>query len=168
MNRALKVRLTAFAMVIITLAAAIGFAAYSSWREVGRLQMRLSTGHLRSFEIADHPGFSSQTPNQPRELRTSPRFQRPRRFHRDSSELDKWISQQKPVLNSAPELALLNQIDAAFDRFRTASSNALNDVKETEDTRLGHIAESQKAVAPLFELGYQLADAHRQTLEAAF
>jgi signal transduction histidine kinase len=169
MNRALKVRLTAFAMVIITLAAAIGFAAYSSWREVGRLQMRLSTGHLRSFEIADHLQASVlklQTSLVSYELRRDSKDRED--FHHDSIELDKWINQQKPVLNSAPELALLNQIDAAFDRYRIASSNALNDVRETEDTRLGHIAESQRAVAPLFELGYQLADAHRQTLEAAF
>lgn len=169
MNRALKVRLTAFALVIITLAVAIGFAAYSSWREVRRLQTRLSTGHLRSFEIADHLQASVlklQTSLVRYELRHD--AEDLNAFRHDSSDLDKWISEQKPVLNSARELALLNDVDAAYDRYRTVCSNALNDVDGTEDTRLAHIADSQKAVAPLFELGYQLADAHRQTLEDAF
>jgi len=54
MNRALKIRLTAFGLAIAVLAVLIGWAAFASWREVSRLQTRLSTGHLRSFEIADH------------------------------------------------------------------------------------------------------------------
>src|SRR3954471_18956576 len=101
MNRALKVRLTAFAMVIITLAAAIGFAAYSSWREVGRLQTRLSTGHLRSFEIADHLQASVlklQTSLVRYELSHDAKDRQ--EFYVDSNELDKWITDQKPVLNS--------------------------------------------------------------------
>ncbi|MGZ4975186.1 MAG: two-component system sensor histidine kinase NtrB [Limisphaerales bacterium] len=169
MNRALKIRLNAFALVIITLAAAIGFAAYSSWREVGRLKQQFSTGHLRSFEIADHLQASIlglQSDLVAYELRHDPRTLE--EFQRDSAALDSWINQQKPVLNSARELALLNQIDNAFDAFRAASAKALNDTDRSEDSRLRHIEETQKTAAPIFDLGHLLADAHRATLEAAF
>lgn len=169
MNRALKVRLTAFALVIFTLAAAIGFAAYSSLREVGQLQQRLSTGHLRSFEIADHLQESAlklQSTIVSYQLRHDAKDRN--QFDRESAELDRWIDQQKPILSSTRELELLNQVDAAYDVFLGAATNALNDINQTEDARLRHIEETQKTVAPLFQLGYQLADAHRATLEDAF
>ena len=169
MNRALKVRLTAFALVIVTLAIAIGFAAYSSWREVGRLQQRLSTGHLRSFEIADHLQASVlklQTTLVSYELSRDPKDRE--QFKKDSAELDDWINQQKPTLSSARELELLNQVDAAYDVFLGSATNAWNDAAQSEDLRLRHIQDTQRAVSPLFELARQLADAHRATLEDAF
>jgi signal transduction histidine kinase len=169
MNRALKVRLTAFALVIITLAIAIGFAAYSSWREVSHLQQRLSTGHLRSFEIADHIQASvlqMQTRLVSYDLRHDDKDRE--QFQKDSAELDRWITQQKPTLTSSRELELLNQVDGSYDLFLRAATNALHDVDRSQDARVRHIEETQKAVAPLFQLGYQLADAHRATLEDAF
>src|SRR5436190_12512834 len=169
MNRAFKVRLTAFALVIVTLAIAIGFAAYSSWREVGRLQQRMSTGHLRSFEIADHIQESvlqMQTRLVSYELRHDAKDRD--QFWNDSAALDHWIIQQKPTLTSARELELLNQVDSAYDLFLRTATNALSDVNQNEEAKVRHIEETQKAVAPLFQLGYQLADAHRATLEDAF
>lgn len=169
MHRALKIRLIAFALVIVALAGAIGFAAYASWREVGHLQQRLSTEHLRSFEIADHLQASVlglQTTLVAYELRQDP--SKLDDFKRDSAALDAWINQQKPVLISPREFELLNQIDAAYDALRVASNKALNDPDRSEDSKLRHIQETQKTVAPLFELGHQLADAHRATLESAF
>jgi signal transduction histidine kinase len=169
MNRALKVRLTAFALVIVTLAIAIGFAAYSSWREVGHLQQRLSTGHLRSFEVADHLQASVlklQTTLVNYELRHDPKDRE--QFQQESAELDQWINQQKPTLSSVRELEVLNQVDAAYDIFVGAATNALNDANQSEDARLRHIQNGQQAVAPLFDLARQLADAHRATLEDAF
>jgi signal transduction histidine kinase len=169
MNRALKIRLLAFALVIITLAAAIGFAAFSSWREAGQLQGRLSTGHLRSFEIADHLQatiLKLQTSLVRYQLRRDPTDRA--EFERDSASLDAYINAQKGVLPSERELDLLNRIDKAYDSFLAASTNVLISANQTEEVRLSSIQQSQKAAAPLFELAYQLADAHRQTLEDAF
>src|SRR5262249_458359 len=134
-NRALKVRLTAFAMVIVALAAAIGFAAYASWREVGRLQTRLSTGHLRSFEIADHlqaavlelhDGLLRYNLRQNLKDRID--------FERNSDALNRWIDEQKPALKSAHELELLNQIDATYDVFLAAGTNHWNNANMAQET----------------------------------
>ncbi len=169
MNRALKFRLTAFALVIVTLAAAIGFAAYASWREVGRLQQRLSTGHLRSFEIADHLQASILKLQDTLARFELTRNENARReFKHDSAALDAWINQQKPFLRSTRESDLLNQVDTAYDSFLSTGASALKDSDESAHSKLQHIADAEKAAVPLFELGYQLADAHRQTLETAF
>lgn len=169
MNRALKFRLITFAAVIVALAAAIGFAAYASWREVGRLQQRLSTGHLRSFEIADHLQAAVLELHDELlryDLRQNPQDRTD--FERNSEALNRWIDQQKPVLTSARELDLLNKIDALYDVFLAAGTNEWSTGAATPELHVAYLGKLQQATAGLFDLGHQLADAHRQTLEAAF
>src|ERR1051325_8106911 len=54
MLKTIKFRLAMLALAIVVLGGLIGWAAYTSWHEVGKLQQYFSTGHLKSFEIADH------------------------------------------------------------------------------------------------------------------
>ncbi|MGA2174758.1 MAG: ATP-binding protein [Verrucomicrobiota bacterium] len=165
MNRALKIRLAAFGLSIGVLAALIGWAAFDSWREVSRLRASLSTGHLRSFEIADHV--------QDETLRLYSRLVRYdlqpdakelQNYRLESAELNNWIDAQKPVLRPA-ELEVLNQIDRAYDIFLVAATNGLDQAAQSEEAKLRHIEGIQKAAQPLLELGYRLEDAHRQLLE---
>ena len=165
MNRALKIRLTAFGLAIGTLVALIGWAAFASWREVSRLQTGLSTGHLRSFEIADHV--------QDEILRLYSRLVRydlqqdPRDFQKylqESAVLNDWIDLQKPSLRPV-ELDVLNQIDHAYDSFLAAATNDIARIGQSEEAKLRHIEGIQKASQPLLELGYLLEDAHRKVLE---
>jgi signal transduction histidine kinase len=165
MNRALKIRLTAFGLAIAVLAVLIGWAAFASWREVSRLQTRLSTGHLRSFEIADHV--------QDEILRLSTRMVRydlqqdPKelqKYRQESQQFNDWIHLQKPILRPV-ELDVLNQIDRAYDVFLAAATNNIDQIGRNEEAKLRHIEGIQKAAQPLLELGYRLEDAHRQVLE---
>ncbi len=163
MNRALKLRLSCFALVIAVLAYLIGWAAYASWREMGRLQNRLNTVQLHSFEIADHLQVTIlrlhnslvryDLDRDPKEFA---------QFQRASTELNEWIDTQKPLLQSVRERELLNQIDAAYDVFLAAATNAVH--TPDQSNRLHHINGVQNASVPLLELGYQLAEAHRETL----
>lgn len=165
MHRALKLRLTAFGLAIAVLMALIGWAALASWREVSRLQTRLSTGHLRSFAIADHV--------QDEILRLYSRLVRydlqqdPRDFQRslqESAALNDWIDVQKPILQPI-ELEVLNRIDRAYDSFLAAATNGIGQLAQSEENRLRYIEGIQKASQPLLELGYLLEDAHRKVLE---
>src|SRR4051794_18336324 len=118
MNRALKFRLTAFALVIAALAVLIGWAAIASWREAAHLQTRLNTAHLRSFEIADHLQatiLQLHTTLIRYEMRHDPKDRAD--FERESAALDHWINEQKPTLRSVSESELLNKVDAAYDLF---------------------------------------------------
>lgn len=167
MNRALKFRLTAFGLAIAILAGLIGWAAYASWREVSRLQTRLSTRHLRNYEIADHVQDEILRLNSrlvrydlqqdPKDLET---------YSRESSNLNDWIDLQKPALHGM-ELDVLNQIDRAYDVFLAAATNGLDRIGQSEQAKLSHIEGVQKAAQPLLELGNRLEDAHRQFLEDA-
>ena len=165
MNRALKFRLTAFGLAIAILAGLIGWGVYASWREVLHLQTRLSTGQLRSYEIADHV--------QDEILRLSSRLVRydlemdPQdleKYQRESATLNDWIDVQKPALHGT-ELAVLNEIDHAYDVFLFAATNGLNQLGQSEAAKLRHITAVQNAAQPLLELGNRLEDAHRQVLE---
>ncbi len=163
MNRALKLRLSCFALAIGVLAYLIGWAAYASWREMGRLQSQFNTGHLRSFEIADHLQDTILRLHNSLvryDLDRDPKEYA--QFESASTELNNWIDTQKPVLQSSRERELLNQIDAAYDVFLAAATNGVH--APDPQNRLAHIDAVQKASSPLLELGYQLADAHRESL----
>jgi signal transduction histidine kinase len=165
MNRALKFRLTAFGLAIGVLACLIGGAAYASWREVSRLQTRLSTGHLRSYEIADHVQDEILELNSRLvryDLQQDPRDWET--YQHESSNLSKWIDAQKPVL-SGTELDVLNQIDRAYAVFLTAATNRIPRPDQGQEAKSFHIESIQKEAQTLLKLGDQLEDAHRQVLE---
>ena len=54
MASSIKARLALLTTLICLLAFVIGWAAHTSWQEVGHLKERFSRAHLNSFEIADH------------------------------------------------------------------------------------------------------------------
>ena len=166
MKRALKIRLTAFGLAIGVLALSIGWAAFAGWREIGQLQIRLSTGHLRDFEIADHLQATILKLNNSL-VRYDLHHELPdwEEFQKSSDELNAWIDTQKPLLSSARELNLLNQIDAAYDVFLGAATNQVQGATDEGKAALAHVDQVQRAVVPLLGLGYRLEDAHRQVLE---
>jgi signal transduction histidine kinase len=165
MNRALKFRLTAFGLAIGILACLIGWASYASWREVSRLKDRLSTRHLRNYEIADHVQDEILQLNSRLvryDLQQDPKDLQD--YQRESANLNAWIDVQKPALHGT-ELNVLNQIDRAYDVFLAAASNGLDHLDQSGPAKLRHIEAIQKAAQPLLELGNRLEDAHRQVLE---
>lgn len=165
MDKALKFRLTAFGLAIGILAALIGWASYASWREVSHLQTRLSTRHLRNYEIADHVQDEILQLNSylvRYALQQDPKVLN--EYQLESSNLNDWIDVQKPALHGA-ELDVLNEIDRAYDVFLAAATNGLVRSDQSEKERLLHIQAVQKAAQPLLELGNRLEDAHRQVLE---
>jgi signal transduction histidine kinase len=165
MNRALKFRLTAFGLAIGILACLIGWASYASWREVSRLKIRLSTRHLRNYEIADHVQdeilqLNSLLVRYDLEQDSKDLAE----YERESTNLNDWINLQLPALHGA-ELDVLSKIDQAYGVFQATATNGLNVAGQSEEERLRHIQGVQRAAQPLLELGNRLEDAHRQVLE---
>ena len=165
MDRALKFRLTAFGLAIGILACLIGWASYASWREVSRLKIRLSTRHLRNYEIADHVQDEILELNSRLvrfDLQQDPKDLE--QYEHESANLSEWIDLQKPALHGA-EWEVLDKIDQAYAVFRAAATNGLGVIGQSEEARLRHVERVQKAAQPLLELGNRLEDAHRQVLE---
>ncbi len=166
MTRPLKNRLTLFAATILVLAAAVGWVAYSSWKETEKLRERFSTEQLRSFEIADHIQSSILTLNHNLtryELQnTALDLQR---FQEASLQLSRWIDEQKPQLVSGRERDLLSQIDRAYDEYLAAATNRTAALNESDEGKLARVNQTTDASLKLMELGRQLADAHRAVLQ---
>jgi signal transduction histidine kinase len=166
MTRILKLRLAGFATAIFVLAVLIGWAAVTSRTEVIKLQERFSTGNLRNFEIADHIQSSILRLNN-----TLIRFEMENTgsaledFKTSSTELKTWIDRQEPLLNSPKEQQLVRQIAAAYSRYLAVASQAVNNLSKDRAARLTHIEETYRSSLAVFELGYQLADAHRLVLQ---
>lgn len=166
MTRIFKFRLVAFAFAILALATMIGWAAYTSWREAGKLQDSFNTGNLRSFEIADHIQTSILTLNN-----TMIRFELQneqsalQEFRISSAALNDWIDQQKPTLRSPREKDLLNNIDQTYDVYLDAATNGVTHASPDNASKVAHLERIYRASLTLLELGYQLADAHRLVLQ---
>ena len=161
MNRALKVRLVSFGLAIATLAILVGWAAYASWREVGKLQTLLSTGQMRSFEIADHLQAAVLDLNNSLALYAVERNPTDwQQFNQSSGALSTWIEQQKPLVASERERKVLDDINRAFISFLADASHNAAGTNQT-----GYIRSMHDSSERVWKLGADLADAHRDVLE---
>jgi signal transduction histidine kinase len=167
MSLSINVRLAILTLVIGVAALIIGWAAFSSWEEVGELQRRFSTAHLRSFQVADHLQSTILKLNNRLinfELRGDTNDLA--RFQRESEELNVWIDAQKPS-SSEPERELLNKIDQEYDVYLATATNTVEAIRHSRDNtvRLTGIANMITEAIQLLDLGYKLEDAHREVLE---
>ncbi len=163
MNLAIKLRLTALALVVGLMGVLIVLTTLTSERQAAELRARLSLVDLESFGIADHFKDSLRALN-------STMFNYG--IHRDSTnwetflklsqDLDVWIDEQKPKLTTQRETDVLQQIDVAYDGYLGAGRVLHAKVQSLgqQDPMLaefrGFFDESQR----LFDLGQELARAH--------
>ena len=168
MPASIKFRLAAFASAIGLLAIMIGWAARTTWREVGRLQERFNSNQIISFQIADHLQATILDLNNDL-LRYQMRGNQTdwQTFLENSQALNDWIDEQKPKLPSPKERRLLNDIDRNYDFYLSVATNTVRDVQRSATTQntLGGMEKIINASMIMLGLGYQLEDAHREVLE---
>ena len=168
MNSAIKFRITLFALAILALALMIGWAAHSSWRNVEHLGERLTRVQIESFLTADQ--FRANLQELDLLLLRYERQQDPadrERFLRDWKKMDQWIDVQRPTLTTPREGQVLDQINAAYDDYFAAATNLLNRIDgkpSTVETPLAGVARVERESTRLLALGYQLVEAHGDSL----
>jgi len=168
MASSIKARLALLTTLICLLAFVIGWAAHTSWQEVGHLKEHFSRAHLNSFEIADH---LQSTILQLESTLMRYELHREQKdwedFRTNSQALNLWIDQKKPLLDLPRELELLNEIDAAYDNFIAAAENLFQRVNQQKGFGLDSSGRERVAEesARLLELGSKLEEAHRKVLE---
>ena len=152
-------QLLLFAAVLTFLSLLIGWSAFVSWREIRELRGGFTTVQLESFRIADqlHAGL----------LKLDSRLlkyddgRRPedwRSFEDESKRLDAWIDRQKTALTTREEKAVLSEINAAYDGYLAAASEAAAGAASFDKFKV------EAAKERLINLGLQLANAHREAL----
>ena len=156
-----KLRLFGFALVVVLLAALVGWAGQTAWRQLHRLRSNFGAVESEGFHLAEHVERSILKLNE-----TVLRFdlrqhaEDKSRFHKESEELKQWLGTQKLSVTTSLELDLLRQIEVAFEAYVVRTIHLLE-----ERDRAGS-APSPKEVLDKVESKAQLLALCRK-LEAA-
>src|SRR6267378_43747 len=118
----LKVRVVAFVLAMAAMVALIVWTGHSTWRRTGELRERLTAVQLKSFQIADKLQESIwELKNIVFRYGVYHSTNDWARFERLSSELDRWIDEQRPILSTEQEKLIVDQINTSYDGFMAAA-----------------------------------------------
>ncbi len=166
MSGALKLRLAAFILAIFGMVGVIAWLAYNAWRREGDLRDKLTTVQLQSFQIAGHfqqaiLGLNNQVLRYGAYRDTNAWT----RFSVASKELDGWIDDQRPLLNTEKEKQFLDLINSAYDDYLGAAKQigaraSAQDLPQRLEDFAGFEAQSHR----LLDLGIRLAGAHGESM----
>jgi signal transduction histidine kinase len=167
MHPAIQLRVTAFIVAIVMVFAAIVWTAHTSWQRFGALRERLNSVQSDSFRIAEH--FQNSILGLNKLLLKFEIEQQPetwQEFRRKSDALNQWIDTQKPLCNSSQEKELLEKLDRTYDAYLGAATNLETSASapRTAANVLAEYLSIKSQTDHLLELGIDLANAHRNTL----
>ncbi len=168
MKISIKVRLGAFVAVIALIVTLIAWIAHTSWQRTGELREKLSAVQLQSFQIADHFQQSILTLNNlllrysvSRESGDYARFETGR------TNLDDWIDEQRPILQTEKEKEILDRINSTYDDYMAAALQIENKVRSETAAGSGLVdfAEFETQSQKILSLSFELARAHRESMD---
>ncbi len=169
MTTAFRVRL---AILIGSMAMVAGLMLWSvqdSWRRIGRVEHKLTGSYLESFRLAGEFQQRLLTLNSSM-LRYTARRE-PKiwtEYKQASDELDRWIDDQNPKLNTPLERDLLQQINTIYDDYRAAAEHLHTNQQPPmmSGAQFEQLGELDAQASRLLRLGNQLWDAHRVAEES--
>src|SRR5436190_14221396 len=165
MKGAIKFRLVTFAIAIAGMIGLITWTAYSSWQRTGVLQERLTAVQLQSFQIADRLQHDIWELNNfvlrygvYRDTNDWAMFERA------SERVDRWIDEQHP--GTEKEKMILDLINTNYDHYRAAANSIGAKVRTSvQPTPLAEFAGFEKQSQQILKLGFELAMAHRESMD---
>ena len=166
MKGVLKIRLIAFVLAIAGMVALIAWTAHSSWQRTGDLRERLTTVRLESFQIADRLQHDIWELNN-FVLRYGAYHESNdwAMFETASKRVDGWIDEQHPTTER--EMTLLNLINTNYDFYMAAANSIGARVRTSLQTAtpLAEFADFEKQSQRILKLGFELALAHRESMD---
>lgn len=167
MKGAIKFRLIAFIIAIAVMIGLIAWTAHSSWKRTGLLREKLTDVQLQSFQIADRIQNDIWRLNN-LVLRYAVYHDTNAwlSFERSSKTVDQWLDEQH--LSTDREKMYLNLINTNYDTYVQAARNiaAKMSVNPQPATRLEELADFEKQSQIILKYGFQLAMAHRESMDA--
>ena len=164
-----KIRLMAFVVLTAGMVGLIAWIAYASWQRSGELREKLTTVQLQSFGIADHLQQSIlEINNFVLHYGVYGDSGDWARFGQASTNLDRWIDEQRPVLTTETEKQILDLINTNYDSYLGAARALQRKVQATAEPamRLTEFAEFEYQSQRLLKLGFRLAGAHRESMDS--
>lgn len=167
MNAGIRFRLAGLALAMGLMVTLMVWTAHTSWRRIGELQEKLTAVQLESFHLADHFQESIlQLNNTLLRYQLRPEVPTWEQFLKGSRELDRWIDEQVPKLNTPREKELLLQLNTAYDGYLAAARQIEDNSQSApgSGSSLAHFARFEIESERLLHLGYELANAHHESL----
>jgi signal transduction histidine kinase len=168
MSGGIKIRLTALVLAVGIMASLIAWLAHTSWQRTGQLREKLSSVQLQSFQIADHFQHSILELNN-LVLRYGV-YRDPgdwEKFEIGRTNLDRWIDEQRPMLQTQKEKELLDTINATYDGYMAAALQiGSSGGSEARGSRLIDFADFEAQSQKIVSLSFDLAKAHRDSMDS--
>jgi signal transduction histidine kinase len=160
-------RIFAFAALIVLLALLIGGAAHYGWQQFEGLRSHLSMTPLASFRSADQFRATIEELDY---LLLRYSLQHDERdwntFLPTSTNLDRWIDEQKANLTTLQEQQLWDKINFLYDDYQEAARNLrkhrLNPQLPSDDQDFAKVEDASRR---MMDVAFQLAGAHQQSME---
>src|SRR5256885_4508031 len=167
MSRGMIIRLVAFGLAIAIMVVSIVWTAHVSWQRTGELREKLTSVQSESFRIADHFQQSILEVNSlVLAFGLSHSSDDWAQFTTVSGVLDKWIDEQRPATEK--EKAVLDKINEAYDHYMDSARAIGANVRSNPaaPTRLSDFEGFEMQAHRIMTLGFQLASAHRQSMDS--
>jgi signal transduction histidine kinase len=168
MSGGIKFRLVAFILAIAVMVTLTGWTAHTSWKRIGDLQQRLTVVQMQSFQIAGHfQRTILELDNLVLRYAVSREESDWAHFDTNSQVLDHWIDEQRPMLPTEKEKQILDQINSAYDDYMAAARQIRTRANTvlSHGTRLNEFADFENQSQRILNLAFQLANAHRESLD---
>jgi signal transduction histidine kinase len=167
MRVGIQFRLFAFGSAIVLAALLMGWAAHIAWQRFQELTDKLTPSQIESFQTGDHFRATLQELNS--RLARFTATKAPEEwllFGQECTALNGWIDQQRPSLQTAPEVAILNRIDSTYDHYLDAATNFVKSLQASDSASVPPTsrAKVEEISKGLLTLAYDLRDAHRESL----
>jgi signal transduction histidine kinase len=167
MNPGLLLRVIIYVTAIAALVVLITWTALTTWRQIGGLHQKLTTVQWKSFQFSDHLQQAVLGLNN--SVLKYAAYRDPDDWHEfdlGSQELSRWIHDQQPILSSAREKPVLDQINAAFNDYLAAAVALNTKIYESHQsiTRVVEFTDFEKQSKRILNLGFKLAEAHEESL----
>lgn len=165
----IKIRLAAFIFAIVVMVALITWTAQSSWRRGGELRDRLNKTQIQSFQIADHIQEAIlELNNNVLRYGLSRDSNDWAHFETASTELDKWIDEWRPNESTDYERSIHDHINTNYDYYMAAAREIAAKVQTNSEPtlNLNEFANFETNSQKILKLGFQLADAHRESMNS--
>src|SRR5262249_45960674 len=129
----------------------------------------LTLVQLESFRIADH--FQQTILELNNTVLRYGAYRDPKdweHFGIASTNLDHWIDEQRPILQTENERVVLDQINSAYDDY-VATARQIDAKMRSQAqpaTRLSDFADFEKQSQRILSLGFQLVQTHRESMDS--
>ncbi len=166
MTSRIKIRLAVFVLAIAAMVVLIVWTAQNTWRRGVELRDRLTSVQFQSFQIADH--FQQSILELDKLVlhygidHDSSDWSA---FQVASGNLDRWIDEQRPILATEQEKHILDLINTNYDFYMDAARRINAHVRAQSQVSPKDLADFEAESQLILKKSFQLAAAHRQSLD---